>query len=157
MGTKELKALKVAELKELVASKKLQAGLKEEMIETVLAHEARVREVARVREAKVCEVVSKKRQELAAKSNPDLKEMLEAKSLKLGGSKEERVERLLSQWQERGEVEKILRIMAQDARREELNSMEKAVLKEICDKAGIDVLVKEVLVERILAHEMQSA
>merc|ERR1712046_505910 len=117
-------------------------------------HESKAREEAKVRAAKVGEVAADIKKDIASKSAPDLKEMCAAKGLKLGGSKEEKVERLVEKAKADSEVEKVLANMAREERRAALASMEKADLSKLCDKAGVDPLVKEVMVERILHVEM---
>jgi hypothetical protein len=150
---KELKALGKDELKELAASYSLPAGNSQAMIESLLAHEAKIYESAQRQKAMVKDLEAKKVEEFSSKSASELKELCSAKSLKLGGGKEERVERLLQAARDAGEIDQVLLAMAQAARREELNKFDKTSLKALCDKAGIDTIIKEVLVERVVARE----
>merc|ERR1740121_2652728 len=92
---KELNAMYVADLRELVLSKNLEKGDKVSMIERLLGLEAKAREEARAQEEKVKEVVAKMRTDLSAKGNDDLKELCRSKGLALGGSKTDKVDRLL--------------------------------------------------------------
>jgi len=140
-------------LKKLLDNEGLEAGTKGEMVECLLAHEAKGREELKARKTKVQEVLAQKKTELQAMSNPDLKELCEKKSLKLGGTKDERVERLLAFAQQNGEVEQVLASQARESRREELLHMDKTVLSNLCSKLGVDPFVKEIMVERILARE----
>jgi len=70
--------------------------------------------------------------------------------LQTGGTKQERVNRLITTWQEQGEIEKVLAGMAFQARKVELNAMDKVALYELCRKKGVDALSKEVLVDASL-------
>lgn len=150
---KQLKGVKIARLKEMVLGKGLDTGSKEKMIESLIAFEAKSRENIRKHKNNFRDAVGQKREELSAKSNKQLKELLQAYALQTGGAKPERVERLVKTWQEQGEIEKVLAGMAFAARKKELNSMDKEVLYELCRKKGVDALSKEVLVERLLVHE----
>jgi len=150
---KELKSMDKMALKKLLDNEGLEARTKGEMVECLLAHEARGREELKAHKTKVQEVLAQRRTELQAMPNPDLKELCEKKNLKLGGKKEERVERLLTFAQHNGEVEQVLASQARESRREELLRMDTTVLSNLCSKAGVDPFVKEVMVERILARE----
>jgi len=151
---KELKAMSVADLKDFVKSKGLETGLKTDMIEAVLAMEAKAREEVRAHEIKVKEVATTIKKDFETKSSPDLKEICDSKGLKKGGSKNELVERLVQKAKEDGEVDKVLANMARDARRQELLDMGKDTLSKMCSKASVDPLVKEIMVERLLGVEM---
>eukprot|EP00927_Polykrikos_kofoidii_P002401 TRINITY_DN10954_c0_g1_i1.p1 TRINITY_DN10954_c0_g1~~TRINITY_DN10954_c0_g1_i1.p1 ORF type:complete len:311 (+),score=97.76 TRINITY_DN10954_c0_g1_i1:113-1045(+) len=164
---KELQRMSATDLKELVASKGLEAGRKDTNIETMLAYYAQLREAeievesdyAQQREAeknKVNEynsVVSKYRKELSEMSKVDLKELCEKKGLKVSGSKEERTDRLVESAKAAGEFDRILKAKSRDSRRAELSAMEKGDLMQLCEKLQVDPFVKEVMVERILARE----
>jgi len=152
--TKELRSMMVSDLKDLVKSKGLETGLKTDMVDAVLASEAKAREETRALEAKIKEVASKIKKDFDAKSSPDLKELCESKGLKKGGSKGELVDRLVKQAKADGEVKKILAAEAREARRQVLLDMGKDELSNMCQKNGVDPLVKEVMVERLLGAEM---
>lgn len=126
---------------------------KKKMIESIVALEAKGRENIRKHKANFRDVLGKKRQEFSGMTNIKLKELLQAYALQTGGTKPERVERLLATWQEQGEIEKVLAGMAFQARKVELNAMDKVALYDLCRKKGVDALSKEVLVERLLVHE----
>mmetsp|Transcript_138423 Transcript_138423/g.350860 ORF Transcript_138423/g.350860 Transcript_138423/m.350860 type:complete len:107 (+) Transcript_138423:2-322(+) len=79
--------------------------------------------------------------------------MCAAKNLKLGVGKQERVETLLEDAQGSGEVDKAIAALNKEARRGELLAMDKAAVLEIGEATEVDLLVKEVMVERILLHE----
>lgn len=152
--TKELKAMGVADLKALLESKDLPAGRKEDMITTLLKTEAKTRAEVRAHEAKVKAVVDEIKKGLEAKSNPEVKELCATKGLKVGGDKNERIRRLLEFSKESGEIEKIMAQKARNARREVLSAMEKSALVKHCEKAKIDPLVHEFMVERLFSHEV---
>jgi len=149
----KLKSMDMDKLKQQLASKGLPTGKKEAMVETLLAHEAKIREAAQAWEFKVGDVLEKKRAELEDKTASELKEMCAAKNLKLGVGKQERVETLLEDAQTNGEVDQMIAAMNKDARRHELLAMEKDAVLKIGEAAEVDLLVKEVMVERLLLHE----
>merc|ERR1711988_1741178 len=121
--TAQLKSMSVADLKELILKKGLEKGLKGEMIQSLLAEEAKEREADRAQAAKRKEVIAEKQKELEGMTIPDLKDLCEAKGLKTGGSKPDKVERLLELAQKDGEIDKILATMARASRRNELAAM----------------------------------
>merc|ERR1719487_1732022 len=123
------------------------------MIESILRLEAKGRENIRKHKSNFRDVLGKKREEFSGKTNKELKELLQAYALQTSGTKPERVERLLAAWQEQGEIEKVLAGMAFQARKAELNAMDKIMLFELCKKKGVDALSKDVLVDRLLVHE----
>lgn len=150
--SKELKSMAAADLKELLMSNGLATGTKEVMIKALLKHEAKVRAEAREQKAKIREVVIKKKQELENMSTTELSKLCDGKGIK-ARSKEERVQRLLLQWQENDGVDKALKEVAQEQRKQELVAMDNAKLEKMCTKAGVDPYVKEIMVERISKHE----
>merc|ERR1712151_1037990 len=134
---KELKALGKDGLRELVASSCLPTGNTQMMIESLLERDAKLRESAQKQKALEKEVETKKVEELSSKSATELKELCNEKGLKLGGGKNERVERLLTAAREAGEIDEVLVGMVRADRREELKKLDKVSLKMLCDKAGI--------------------
>jgi len=153
---KELMQLPLAELKSLLSSKKLETGSKKDMVETFLAHEAKLLEDSRGYEGKVEEVLAKRKEELEAKTAAELKEMCASKGLKLGVGKVDRIETLLEDAKKSGEVDKLLVIKTREVRMAELLSMEKSALRELCEETGADPLVKEVMIERIMSYESEA-
>merc|ERR1711972_506993 len=151
--TSELKSKSLRELKELLARQGLEAGSKERMIQTMLEHEAKRREDLKAFEAKLGEVAAQKKEELGSKTNAELKELCETKGLAVGGGKEERIERILDKVQEDGEFDKVVSKVIRGIRKEELMSMEKAVVVQLCEKLGVDAVVKAIMVERIISYE----
>merc|ERR1712050_147348 len=108
---------------------------------------------ARIHAEKVKSVLKNMRAELNAKGNDDLKELCRSKTLALGGSKVDKIARLLQAAENAGEVQKVLDQMAVDERRAQLLAMNKDSVLELCQKAGVDPLVKEVMVERLILRE----
>merc|ERR1719203_1484616 len=126
------------------------------MIESLLSFEAKGRAELRAQEEKVKAVVEKMRADLNSKGNDDLKDLCRAKALALGGSKVDKIDRLLELAKKNGEVQKVLEQIALDARRAELLGLDKDKLQELCQKIGVDPLVKEVMVERIVLAEAKA-
>lgn len=151
---KELKITSVDELKELVLSKGLEKGTKADMVEVLVAHEAKARADVRAQEARVRAVMQGKVAELEALSLPQIREQGAAIGLKGQMSKQAFVEGLLKQWQEEDGVDNALAKMSRDAREVELSSLDKPALRKICKKGGVDPFVKEVLVERLVRLEV---
>jgi len=150
----ELKGLGKEEIKELVTGRGLAASRsKEEMIEAVIGHEQKLRDEVRDYESKVEEALVKKKQELESKSGNDLKELCVSKGLKAGVSKEDRVERLAEDAKANGEIDAIVARTVREARRTALNDTDKAALTKLCDEGGVDALVKDIMIERVLEHE----
>merc|ERR1711972_122695 len=177
----ELNSNPLPELKETCGKKELKVGgakgdlvqrlldhakeeLKTSMVQALLIfeanarkeareQEARAREEARQHAARVREVVSKMKKDVGSKTGDELKQLLTGYGLKLGGSKNEKVDRIVARQQEDGEVEKILAAMARDVRKQELLSMDTPVLMDMCAKTKEvleDRLVKEIMVDRLL-------
>jgi hypothetical protein len=150
---KELSKMEVAKLKEMTVRKGLECGKKMQMIENIVTSESKARENVRRHKTNAKDVVSKKREEFAGKTQAKLKETLRAYGLLIGGTKPEMVERLLATWKEQGEIEKVLAGMAFQARKAELHALDKVTLYEMCCKRGVDALSKDVLIDRLLMHE----
>merc|ERR1711904_367541 len=93
--TKELKALHVDQLKELVSSKGLKLGKKEAMVEAVVAEEAKARADVREHAARIRAVMVNKKDELEALSVQELKDLCTAKGITGVLAKPARVELLL--------------------------------------------------------------
>lgn len=150
---KELNTMKLPRIKDMVSRKGLGLGSKEKMVESIIAAEAQSRENVRKHKSNANVVLIQKREELAGKSNKELKELLKAYALQTSGKKPEFVERLLATWQEQGEIEKAMVGIAFRARKAELTAMDKDALFELCRKKGVDALSKDVLLDRLLVHE----
>lgn len=149
----DLKALSKDSLKELVLSKGLKIGGVSEMIESIIKYEDMRKEEVRQHEVKVMEELKKKKAELEAKSGNDLKEMCVSRGLTSTLTIEGRVQTLLHDCQERGEIDKAIALSAQAARRAVLDAMDKGALKQLCNDLKVDPLVKPVLIERLLQFE----
>merc|ERR1711972_642203 len=180
----ELSSKQLPELKETCGKKELKVGgSKGELVQRLLDHakeelktsmvqallifeanarkeareqEARAREEARQHAARVREVVSKMKKDVGPKTGDELKQLLTGYGLKLGGSKTEKIDRIVARQKEDGEVDKILAGMARDARKQELLSMDSTALMDMCTKTkGVleDRLVKEIMVDRLLLSD----
>merc|ERR1719277_30049 len=123
------------------------------MVNALVAHEAEERAAQRAHQAKIREVVVKKKEELEALSAPELKDLCVAAGTKGMMAKTARVELLLKQWQDNDGVDKAIAQMARDARETELVAMDKVALQKLCNKRGVECFVKEVVVERVVKHE----
>jgi hypothetical protein len=152
---KKLSALPLDDLKKLMTSQGLPAGKKDDMISEWFAHEARLLEAVKVYEARVGEVLAKRKEELEAKTANELKDMCAEKSLKLGAGKEGRIETLLEDIKASGELEKAVAAVVRQARTDELMATAQAEVLKLCETAEVDPLVKEILIERLLAHEAE--
>jgi len=150
---KELKGMYMDKLKELISSKGLEVGKKEDMVQAILKLEAKERSQVREYEAKLRSAVVKKQQELSALSAPELKQLCTKHGIAGTLSKQARVEELLKRWQAEGGVEKALVQMAHEAREHELKSMDEQALKKLCDAGAVNPFVKEVMVERLVRCE----
>merc|ERR1711957_862884 len=151
--TKELKTFKAADLKELALSKGLEKGSKEALVASLLAFEAKGREAAQAVEVKSQNLVKQMKLDLETKGNDELKELCRTKGLALGGSKPDKVDRLLDVAKKEGQVDKALERLALEERRAELSALDKQTLLAACKKAGVDPLLKELMVERLVQHE----
>merc|ERR1712083_299265 len=76
--------------------------------------------------------------------------------LKLGRNGDERIATLLEAARADGEIDRLVTAAMRDARKDELLAMDKEALKALCDPAGIDVMVKDVVIERILSYESEN-
>jgi len=150
---KELNAMTLPRIKEMVSRRGLGLGTKEKMVESILVAETRSRANVRQHKCNANDVLVHKREELTRKTNKELKELLKAYALQASGKKPEFVERLLATWQEQGEIEKAMAGIAFRARKAELESMDKVALYELCLKKGVDALSKDTVLDRLLVHE----
>merc|ERR1712060_901105 len=150
---KELKSMDAPSLKNLVLSKHLNAGNKADNIAAVLDAEAKEREAVAKKLKDAQAIASKMKADFAAKGNAELKELCQTKGLKLGGTKDEKVERVFQHAKDSGDVERALAAMEKEKRAAELVAMDKAALFSMCNRMGVDALNKEMMIERIVAHE----
>jgi hypothetical protein len=125
------------------------------MIKSILKHEAKVRAERRAHEAEIRSVVVKKKEELENTSLAELGKQCESIGAKGVKGKPERVKQLLLHWQQNGGVEKALTQIALNERKEELREMDNLSLRKLCEKAGLEPFVKEVLVDRISKKEQE--
>merc|ERR1719199_1252315 len=115
------------------------------MITAFLKHEARVRAAAKSQKAKIRAVVIEKKQELEALPTPQLSKLCESSGMKGLRSKEEKVQRLLVQWQENDGVDKALAEIALRERKQELDALDDTKLQKLCNKIGVDPFVSGVV------------
>merc|ERR1711972_752992 len=125
-------------------------------IDTFLAYEAKVSEEAIAYSAKIAVALAERKAALEGKTLAELKDACAAKELAQSGAKEALVDRLVEALKTDGEVDKILSVQARAARREELQATAKDALLKLCVALGINPLVKEVMVERILSHDEEA-
>jgi len=151
----ELKSKSLQELKEIVLKQGLESGSKEVMVKSLLAHEAKCREEFKAFDVKVGEVAAQKKEELAAKANTALKDLCAAKGLPVGGGKEEKIERIVEEIVKEGELDQVVSKNIRNKRKDELMSMDKPSVVKLCEQAGVDPVVKDIIVERILSHESE--
>jgi hypothetical protein len=153
----KLRALGVDELRRMLTERKVetQEKGKDAMINAIFEHEIKAREELEAFSTKVVEAEAKKKEELQARSATELKEMCAAKGLKLGVAKDDRVATLVEAAGADGEIEKLVAASMRSSRTDELLAMDKGALKALCDQAGVDALVKDIVVERILSHESE--
>merc|ERR1711920_369084 len=137
----------------LVTKRGAPAGTKEKMIECLLAQERKFREAMAAHECKVQEALAKKKEELEKKSSNELKDLCASKGLPVGASNEVRIERILEETRANGEADNLAAIMKRNARIEDLRTFDIDVLYKLCNEVGADPLMKDVMVERMIAHE----
>merc|ERR1712048_784643 len=126
---------------------------KEKMVLAVLEHEAKSREDAKAFDKKADEVIAQKKGQLDGKTATELKDLCSAKSLAVGGGKEDKIARLLEQARADGEVDDAVSALMFCQRKDELCGMEKQDLLTLCGKVGADPCVKEVMIERLMSFE----
>jgi len=151
----ELKSKSLQDLKELLSKQGLETGSKEQMVKTLLAHEAKCREEFKAFDMKVGVVAGLKKVELEGQSNAALKELCVAKGLAVGGGKDEKIERIVEEIQKSGELDTVVSKNIRNTRKDELMSMDKLSVVKLCEQAGVDPVVKDIIVERIISHESE--
>lgn len=149
----KLTSMDVDELKKLCACRNLDACKKGAMVEALLAYEDKARQEVLAYEKKVAEALVKREEELLTKSGTELKELCASKGLKSGSSKEDLVKRLVEIAKLDGSVDELVAVMLRGSRMEALRALTAPALQALCDQHGLDALVKEVMVERLLASE----
>merc|ERR1712054_375331 len=151
----DLKSKSLQDLKEIAARHGLELGTKEHMVKALLAHEAKCRENLKAFESKIGVAVSAYQGQLDTKTNAALKDLCADKGLAVGGGKDDRIERLVEEAKKDGELDKIVSANLRSKRKEELMSMDKPAVVQLCEKTGVDPAVKDIMVERILALESE--
>lgn len=150
-----LKSMPTEELSKLVFSKGLEASKKDDMVEALLSNEAKLRKEYEAYQAKIPDVLKIIHEELEAKTGAELKDLCAEKSLKLGLDKTDRIQTLLHDAKDSGEVDKRLSFQCRQQRQETLFAMEKISLKNLCDELAVDAFVNQVMIERLLCRETE--
>lgn len=151
----DLKAMGLDKLKSLVTSKGLDCGKRDEMIDAILEQEAKNEDKVKFFEEKLVEVLASKKEELEGKTTAELKELCNSQNLKPGVGKEAHVERLLEFEKASGNLDKSVSTLNRKLRYQELLNVDHTSLLSLCASAGVDPVVKEVMVERALMHERE--
>jgi len=151
--SRELKAMAVEDLKKLAEQLGLEKAKKAEMIEAVLQHEAEIRRKQQEHEARLRSLVVQKREELLSLSYGELQQRSKAAGATGKLSRDAHVELLLTRWQAQGGIEEGLAELAKGAREAALLAMDGAELRALCEGCGLDALVQEVMVDRLLRKE----
>merc|ERR1711988_112831 len=152
----DLKSKSQQELKEILSRNGLETGSKDQMIATLLAHEAKCREDLKAFDMKVDEVAEQRKEELDEKTNAALKEMCAKKGLAVGGDKEERIDRLIEEVKKEGGLDKTVSTSIRNKRKEELMAMDKQAIVKLCEKNDVNPVVRDIMVERIMMHESEA-
>merc|ERR1712060_566329 len=152
----ELQAMEPVELKKLLRSKALEVSDKKaDMVQTFLAFEAEVCKAALAYSTRVGALLVEKKAEWEMKTFAELKELCASKDLKSGPNKDVCMERLFEDLKASGEVDCTLAAKARKARWEELQTMSKDAVLKRAASLEISPLVKDVMVERVLAYEAE--
>merc|ERR1711972_13356 len=151
----KLQAMGLEQLRKLAVSRGLQIDTKkvDKIVHALLEEEARLREATSAYEVELQKVLATKKEELEGKTGNELKDLCVSKDLPAGAGKEPRIERLLEEAKTSGEMDKILIAKKRDRRTGELLSEGIEVLHKLCVQLGVDPLMKDVMIERLIAHE----
>merc|ERR1712139_267533 len=152
----ELQKMPTADLKDLLSLNGLESGGKDQMVKTMLAHEAKTREALKAFDEKVEKIAAEKQEQLEKKSNAHLKDLCNSKGLPAKGEKEERIERIIEEEKKEGEFDKVVSVNNRRKREAELMAMDKPAVLKLCENAGVDPFVKGIMVERIMSHESEA-
>merc|ERR1712046_245465 len=82
--------------------------------------------------------------------------MCSRKGLPVGGDKDDKIERIVDELQKERELDPVVSQNLRNKRKAELMAMDKPAIVKLCEQAGVDAVVKEVMVERILTHESEA-
>eukprot|EP00747_Dinoflagellata_sp_TGD_P158863 gnl/TRDRNA2_/TRDRNA2_177850_c1_seq4.p1 gnl/TRDRNA2_/TRDRNA2_177850_c1~~gnl/TRDRNA2_/TRDRNA2_177850_c1_seq4.p1 ORF type:complete len:454 (-),score=196.60 gnl/TRDRNA2_/TRDRNA2_177850_c1_seq4:217-1557(-) len=154
-----LTKMNIAELKDLVLSKGLDAAKKrDELVADMLAYEADIVKQQRDLEGVRKEALVAKKQEFENMSGSELKDACSEHDLATSGAKDVLIGRLMEYANQTGEIDKLVTKMKQAQRHKELLALDKEQLVKMVDKAGLDPCVKEVMVDRLMmAGEAEGA
>merc|ERR1740121_2732975 len=154
----KLRALGIEELRKLLNERKVEAKAtkKDAMITAIFEADVKACKDLEAHKVRQQQQEAKKKEELQKHTANELKDMCQAKGLRLGKNGDERVAVLLEAARADGEIDRLVASAMRDERKDELSNMSKEQLKELCEPAGVDVMVKDVVVERILAYESEN-
>merc|ERR1712194_991137 len=152
----ELKATEKDDLMKTLKDRGLETSAsKDKMVTAVLAYEANISQELKHYKVKVIEASKVKAESLSKKAGAVLKDMCTAKNVAVGGSNEDKITRLVEVAQGDGEIDELVSKMSREARIKVLQGTDKLDLVKLATAMGVDCLVKEVMVERILSHESE--
>merc|ERR1712232_178703 len=151
----ELKSKSQQELKEILSRYGLESGSKDTMVKALLAHERKLLKELQAFDVKVGEAAEQKKKDLAGKTNAALKEMCSSKGLALGGDKDDKIERLVEEILKEGDLDQVVSRNLRNKRKEELMALEKPAVVKLCEQTGVDAVVKDIMVERILMYQSE--
>merc|ERR1712217_416541 len=152
----ELQSKPTQELVDLLVLNGLEGtGGKDKMIKRFLDHEVKINEELKVFEGHVDNAAKQKRTELEKKTNAELKGLCEVQGLAVGGGKEERLDRLIDEERKNGAFDSVVSKDLRAKRWDALMKKTKAEVLEICADLDVNPLLKEAMIERLLAHEKE--
>merc|ERR1719161_2669147 len=153
----ELQSKPAQELTDLLVLNGLDgAGGKDKMVKRFLEHEAKINDDLKLFERSVADAAKKRKEDLEKKTNPQLKDMCEEQGLALGGGKDERIERLIEEEVKSRSFDAGVCKEMRAKRFDVLMKMTKTEVLQICDDLEVDPLMKELMVERIMAYEKEN-
>merc|ERR1712129_297545 len=122
-------------------------------VDTLMTYEAEVCKIALAYSDKMDAVLAERKAAWEDKSVAELKELCTSQGVAPGVNKEVCRERLLEAYKASGEVDKILVAKARSERVAELTKQSAEQVLKVCTALALNPLVKEVMVERLLAYE----
>merc|ERR1719506_2163392 len=75
--------------------------------------------------------------------------------VKLCEAGEDRIERIVDDALKDGDLDKVVCKNIRNKRKEELMAMDKPLVVKLCEEKGVDPVVKDIIVERIISHESE--
>merc|ERR1712187_1021719 len=130
-------------------------GGKDKMIKRFLDHEVKIIHDLKVFEGHVDNAAKQKHAELEKKTSAELKGLCEGQGLAVGGGKEERIDRLIDEERKNFAFDTVVSKDLRAKRWDALMKMTKAEVLDICADLDVNPLMKEAMIERLLAHEKE--